>query len=72
MLLWAIVGIVLICVLLLDTFETVVLPRRATRRLRLARLVLRSTWQLWSAPARGHWHSGDRRETYSAIPAHDL
>jgi len=64
MLLWAIVGIVLICVVLLDTFETVVLPRRATRRLRLARLVLRSTWQLWSAPARGHWRSGDRRETY--------
>jgi hypothetical protein len=64
MLLWAIVGIVLICVVLLDAFETIVLPRRATRRLRLARLVLWSTWQLWSAPARGHWHSGDRRETY--------
>jgi len=64
MLLWAIVGIVLICVVLLDAFETVVLPRRATRRLRLARLFLRSTWQLWSAPARGHWRSGDRRETY--------
>jgi Ion channel len=64
MLLWAIIGIVLICVVLLDAFETVVLPRRATRRLRLARLVLRPTWQLWSAPARGHWRSGDRRETY--------
>jgi Ion channel len=64
MLLWAIVGIVLICVVLLDAFETVVLPRRATRRLRLARLVLRSAWQLWSAPARGRWHSGERRETY--------
>jgi len=64
MLLWAIVGIVLICVVLLDAFETVVLPRRATRRLRLALLVFRSTWQLWSAPARGRWHSGERRETY--------
>src|SRR5262249_4813460 len=64
MLLWAIIGIVLICVVLLDAFETVVLPRRATRRLRLARLVLRTTWQLWSAPARGHWRSGERRETY--------
>jgi hypothetical protein len=50
MLLWAIVGVVLIGVVLLDAFETVVLPRRATRRLRLARLVLRPTWQLWSAP----------------------
>jgi Ion channel len=64
MLLWAIVGVVLIGVVLLDAFETVVLPRRATRRLRLARLVLRPTWQLWSAPARGHWRSGERRETY--------
>jgi hypothetical protein len=64
MLLWAIVGVVLIGVVLLDAFETVVLPRRATRRLRLARLVLRPTWQLWSAPARGHWRSGESRETY--------
>ena len=46
MLLWTIVGIVLICVMLLDAFETVVLPRRAARRLRLARLALRSTWRL--------------------------
>ncbi|HEY5866123.1 MAG TPA: potassium channel family protein [Candidatus Tectomicrobia bacterium] len=67
MLLWAIVGIVLICVVLLDAFETVVLPRRATRRLRLARLFLRSTWQLWSAPARGHWRRGDHRETYLSV-----
>ena len=64
MLLWAIVGVVLIGVVLLDAFETVVLPRRATRRLRLARLVLRSLWQLWSCPARGPWRSGERRETY--------
>jgi hypothetical protein len=42
MLLWAIVGGVVIGVVLLDAFETIVLPQRATRRLRLARLVLRS------------------------------
>jgi hypothetical protein len=64
MLLWAIVGGVVIGVVLLDAFETIVLPRRATRRLRLARLVLRSLWHLWSFPARGHWRSGGRRETY--------
>ena len=40
MLLWAIVGVVLIGVVLLDAFETIVLPRRVARRLRLARLVL--------------------------------
>jgi hypothetical protein len=64
MLLWALIGGVLICVVLLDAFETIVSPRRVARRLRLARLVLRTTWQLWSRPARGHWHRGDRRETY--------
>jgi hypothetical protein len=64
MLLWAIVGVVLIGVVLLDAFETIVLPRRVARRLRLARLVFRTTWQLWSSPARGHWRSGDRREAY--------
>ena len=64
MLLWAVVGVVLIGVVLLDAFETVVLPRRATRRLRLALLVIRPTWQLWSTPARGHWRSGEHRETY--------
>ena len=64
MLLWAFVGGVLICVVLLDAFETIVLPRRVARRLRLARLVFRVTWQLWSSPARGHWRRGDRREAY--------
>ena len=64
MLLWALIGGVLICVVLLDAFETIVLPRRVARRLRLARLVFRATWQLWSSPARGPWRSGDRREAY--------
>ena len=64
MLLWALAGGVLICVVLLDAFETIVLPRRVARRLRLARLVFRITWQLWSSPARGHWRRGDRREAY--------
>ena len=64
MLLWALIGGVLICVVLLDAFETIVLPRRVARRLRLARLVFRVTWQLWSSPARGPWRSGDRREAY--------
>src|SRR4029453_18842129 len=48
---------------LLDPFETVVLPRRVTRRLRLTVLVLRPLWLQWRRPAR-RWHSGDRRETY--------
>jgi len=51
MLLWAIVGVVLISVVLPDAFETIVLSRRVACRLRLARLVLRPPWQLWSGSA---------------------
>jgi hypothetical protein len=42
----------LIAVVLWDGFETIVLPRRVRRRLRLARLFYRSTWVLCSVPAR--------------------
>ncbi len=64
MLLWAIVGIVLIGVVLLDAFETVVLPRRVAHGAWLARLVIWASWHLWSCPARGPWRRGARRETY--------
>jgi len=64
MLLWAIVGIVLIGVVLLDAFETIVLPRRVAHGAWLARLVIWASWHLWSCPARGSWRRGERRETY--------
>jgi hypothetical protein len=64
MLLWAIVGIVLIGVVLLDAFETIVLPRRVAHGAWLARLVIWASWHLWSCPARGPWRRGERRETY--------
>jgi hypothetical protein len=65
-LLATIVGATLIVIVLLDAFETAVLPRRVVRRLRLAVLVLRPLWLLWRRPAQ-HWHSGDRRETYLSV-----
>jgi hypothetical protein len=40
----AVVGVVIIVVILWDTFETIVLPRRVTRRLRLTRLFYVATW----------------------------
>ncbi len=42
-----IAGIALIVVVLVDAFETVVLPRRVTRRLRLVRLFYRVAWRFW-------------------------
>jgi hypothetical protein len=44
-------GVLLIAIALLDAFETIVLPRRVTRQLRLARLFFRSTWRPWAALA---------------------
>ncbi len=46
-----IAGLAVIAIVLWDAFETVVLPRRVTRRFRLARLFYRSTWRTWSALA---------------------
>ena len=59
----AIAGLALIIVVLWEGFETVVLPRRVTRRFRLTRFFYRRTWRPWVAmvnafvPAR-------RRETW--------
>jgi hypothetical protein len=44
-------GIAVIAIVLWDAFETVILPRRVTRRFRLTRLFYRSTWHAWSALA---------------------
>ncbi len=41
-------GVVLIGVVLWDGFETIILPRRVTRRFRLTRLFFRYTWLPWA------------------------
>ncbi len=47
----AIAGVVLIVTVLWETFETIVLPRRVTRQLRLTRLFYRLTWTFWTSLA---------------------
>ncbi len=46
-------GVIIIWVVLLDAFETVVLPRRVTRHFRLTALFYRRTWIPWRRIARG-------------------
>ena len=58
-----IASLVLIVVILLDAFETIILPRRVTRRARVGVLVLRSVWSGWRAVVRRIRRRG-RRETY--------
>ena len=57
------IAVVLIAGVLWDTFETIILPRRVTRRFRLPRLFYRATWIPWSALAR-HVPAGNHRESF--------
>jgi hypothetical protein len=58
-----VVSILVILGILLDAFETVVLPRRVTRRFRFARAFYRATWLPSAALAR-RISSSRRRETF--------
>jgi Ion channel len=62
----AVLGFMLLSMVLWDAFEAIILPRRITRYIGLARVFYRFTWRLWSAVAR--WMRDDkRREIYLSI-----
>jgi hypothetical protein len=42
-----IAGVAIFLIVLWDAFEAIILPRRVTRKFRLARLFYRFTWQVW-------------------------
>ena len=48
----ALAGLLLLLTVLWDAFETVVLPRRVSRRLRLTSLFYRATWRPFAFGAR--------------------
>jgi hypothetical protein len=56
-------GLLIIFTILWDAFETVILPRRVTRRIRLASTFYRSTWPPWRAVAL-RMRSTKRRDAY--------
>ncbi len=62
----AIAGGALLVAVLLDAFETIVLPRRVTRRLRVTALFYRYSWMPYAAIAR-RIRSGKRREAFLGI-----
>jgi len=59
----ALVGITLIVIVLLDAFETIVVPRRITNQWRLTPLFYALTWSPWSAIAR-RIRSDRKRENF--------
>jgi hypothetical protein len=58
-----IVAAVVICAVLLDAFETVVLPRRVQRNFRITSWFYRNTWRPWARLA-SHIKSQTRRESF--------
>src|SRR6266853_1678140 len=60
-----VLGAVLLATVLWDAFETIILPRRVSGRIRLTRLFYRSTWIPWRATARAL--SGRKRDVFLSI-----
>ena len=56
-------GVVIICVVLLDAFETIVLPRRVTRQFKLTAWFYRRTWIPWRKIAR-HIQTPSRQQSF--------
>ena len=56
-------GFVIVCVVLLDAFETVVLPRRVTRQFKLTAWFYRRTWIPWKALA-GRIRTPSRQQNF--------
>jgi hypothetical protein len=61
-----ILGVLLLLYVLRDAFETVVLPRRVSRRFRLTRFFYVLTWSPWRALARRR-REGNPRENFLSI-----
>jgi len=59
------VGVTCLLVVLLDAFETIILPRRATGRFRLTRIFYISTWRPWAFFARRMPHPRKRETALS-------
>ena len=59
----SIIGLIIVAVVLLDAFETVVLPRRVTRHFRLTAWFYRRTWVPWQKIA-GHIHTPARQQNF--------
>jgi predicted membrane protein len=59
----AIAGLALILIILWDAFETIILPRRVTRRLRLTSIFYQTMWTICAGLVRA-MHNRKRREKY--------
>src|SRR5512143_110477 len=59
-------GLLLLLFVLWDAFETVVLPRRVSRRFRLTTFFYRATWPPWRSLA-ARREAGNARENFISV-----
>src|SRR5258708_20637183 len=59
----ALVGVLAVAIVLRDSFETIILPRRVSARLRVSKIFYQVTWRPWRAAGR-RLRSSDWRETF--------
>ncbi|HEY2826575.1 MAG TPA: hypothetical protein VGJ04_03160, partial [Pirellulales bacterium] len=59
-------GVALILLIIVDSFETTILPRRVTHRYRFARLFYLTTWRVWRGIA-AILPPGKARETFLSL-----
>ena len=62
-----IAGFVLLAVVLLDAFQSIILPRRPVGRFRITRIFFMSTWNPWKLLARGIRSHRQRDQFYSTF-----
>ncbi len=60
-----IAGVTCLCIVLVDAFETIILPRRATGRFRLTRMFYIATWKPWVFIARRISNARKRETAFS-------
>ncbi len=58
-----ILGLLCLAEVLLDAFQTIILPRRASGRFRVSRIVMTATWIRWRSIA-GKLRKTNRRESF--------
>ncbi len=59
----ALLGILAVAIVLRDSFETIILPRRVSARFRVSKIFYRATWRPWKAVGR-RLPPSDWRETF--------
>ena len=64
-----VVGVLCLLIVLLDAFQTIILPRRATGRFRPTRIFYLATWRPWAFFTR-RLHNTRTRETVLSFTAH--